>query len=305
MQNKRQVVFVWVMIFLLSFINVFTQENNNGGVIYSNGGTEVTNYDRFRTNHPYKYSTTQESLYLSTGLAAFVGGYLLQNTIQPVKYDEIYNLNKNNINSFDRFATNNGCQTLANISDYALATLFVSPTLLLLDKDIRKDALSTIVLYTETMLYAGAIPLYVKKFVPRFRPYTYNSRLSLGTRLSADARTSFFSGHTTTAFASAVFLAKVYSDYNPQSKYTPYIWVGTLASASFIAYLRVASGYHFPTDVITSAAVGSAIGYLIPYLHQKEKERNSSNLGESKNFDYSFIPYCTENQLGLSMQMNF
>ncbi len=39
-------------------------------------------------------------------------------------------------------------------------------------------------------------------------------------------------------------------------------------SASFVAYLRVISGMHFLTDVITGAVIGSLIGHIIPEIHR-------------------------------------
>ena len=48
----------------------------------------------------------------------------------------------------------------------------------------------------------------------------------------------------------------------------PWIWlgVGTVAS-SMLAAGRVMAGKHFPTDVLAGAAVGIAVGFLVPYLH--------------------------------------
>ena len=41
-----------------------------------------------------------------------------------------------------------------------------------------------------------------------------------------------------------------------------------MSTAALVAYAGVAGGVHFPTDVIMGAAVGSALGYLVPMLHR-------------------------------------
>ena len=106
----------------------------------------------------------------------------------------------------------------------------------------------------------------------RYRPYVYNPDVPLENKLNSDAKMSFFSNHTMTAFASAVFLSTVYSDYYPRSEWKPYIWASSLLMASVVGYLRYEAGMHFPTDILLGAVVGSAIGYTIPYLHRTEHD---------------------------------
>jgi membrane-associated phospholipid phosphatase len=255
-------------------------------------------------NSPYSYSNTQETIYLGVGISSFAIGFALQNSIDGVTLYELSQLSKNDINKFDRFAANYGCKTLSNLSDYTVGLVLLSPTLLLLDDKIRQEAFKTIILYSETMLYAGAIPMITKKLVTRFRPYSYNNNLDISTRLSSDTRASFFSAHTCVAFASAVFLSSVFSDFNPNSDLKTYIWVSGLSAATFVAYLRVASGYHFLTDVISGAVVGSSIGYLIPYLHKINKNTNQ-NSNSSIIKDYSLFPIVNYQTIGINLNLKF
>ena len=37
----------------------------------------------------------------------------------------------------------------------------------------------------------------------------------------------------------------------------------------FVAYERVRSGNHFPTDVIMASMAGGGIGVLVPHLHRR------------------------------------
>ncbi|MGB6121102.1 MAG: phosphatase PAP2 family protein, partial [Bacteroidota bacterium] len=96
----------------------------------------------------------------------------------------------------------------------------------------------------------------------------YNENVPVEEKLHTNAKRSFFSGHTTISFSSAVFLSKVYGDYFPDSKWKPYIWGVSLGIAAAVGYLRIAAGKHFLTDVLVGALVGGAIGYLIPKIHE-------------------------------------
>ena len=126
-----------------------------------------------------------------------------------------------------------------------------------------------------------------KGLTERFRPYAFNPNVPMDNKLTRDAKTSFFSNHTTTAFASAVFLSTVYGDYNPNSEWKPYLWTGSLLVASIVGYLRYEAGEHYPTDIIAGAVAGSAVGYAIPWMHRTNKESISITLGVP-HVDYGF-----------------
>ena len=81
----------------------------------------------------------------------------------------------------------------------------------------------------------------------------------------------------------AVFLSTVYSDYYPDSDWKYAVWGASLLTASVIGYLRYESGSHFPTDILTGAIVGSAIGYLIPFIHRSENENLDISFGLGRN----------------------
>ena len=84
-----------------------------------------------------------------------------------------------------------------------------------------------------------------------------------------EANSSFFSGHTSGAFAGAIFLAKAYTDMYGKTAWSKIVWTTSLSAAAFTGYCRVAAGEHFVTDVLAGALVGSAAGYFIPVLHKK------------------------------------
>jgi membrane-associated phospholipid phosphatase len=75
---------------------------------------------------------------------------------------------------------------------------------------------------------------------------------------------SFVSGHTATAFAAVMAAGTIAS--RRQSQDAPWIWVAGVGLASTTGYLRVAADRHFVTDVLAGAAVGTAVGMLMPRL---------------------------------------
>jgi len=88
----------------------------------------------------------------------------------------------------------------------------------------------------------------------------------------ADNNTSFPSGHTTLAFALATSSAEVAR----LRGYRTAAWVlrAGLPIATLTAYFRVAGDRHYLTDVIAGAAIGSGVGFGLPYLaHRKKPDR--------------------------------
>jgi hypothetical protein len=61
---------------------------------------------------------------------------------------------------------------------------------------------------------------------------------------------------------------KVYSDFNPDSPATPYLWAGAAVLPATVGYLRIEAGQHFLTDVLLGYVLGAATGYFVPELHK-------------------------------------
>ena len=134
------------------------------------------------------------------------------------------------------------------------------------------NLLTIAVMYGEATLISFAASTWSKALVARYRPYVYNSDIPPETwqeiTETDDVRRSFFSRHTTLAFSSSVFLSTVLADINGTGWPTRAAQVSSLAVATGIGVSRVVAGEHFPSDVLAGAAVGAAIGYLIPRLHR-------------------------------------
>jgi membrane-associated phospholipid phosphatase len=199
----------------------------------------------------------------ATGLTILAG-----RNLDPLTQAEIDALDPANLSDFDRPAIDNYSTRLSDFSDILVGTLILLPAGLLTSEKIRNDALTVGVIYAEVVVLANLGPELFKVLTPRVRPYVYNSSVPPSEKTTVYAKESFFSGHTSNAFASAIFLSSVYSAYYPDSRWSPYIWGGSLGLAALVGYLRFESGKHFPTDVLTGAAWGSAIGFLVPYFHR-------------------------------------
>ena len=226
---------------------------------------------------PYNKSCTRDGLIFGSGIVLIITSEILNSNIDTLTIFEINQLSKNDINWFDRSAASNYSPVLSRASDWIVGACIISPLTLFLSKDIRDDAGTMATMYLETLLFSSFIPDALKS-TGRIRPFIYNPDVPLEKKLELkqETRASFPSGHTTSAFATAVFFSSVYSDYFPNSKWKPYIWGSSLLTASLVGYLRYESGAHFPTDVLAGAAIGSAIGYFIPHLHKKKSSNNLS-----------------------------
>jgi membrane-associated phospholipid phosphatase len=242
---------------------------------------------------PYKLDVTRESIIFGSGIVFGVVGINLNEAIVPFTQDEINAFNRDDVNKIDRGATYNWSLAAANASDIIATALILSPALLAFSDNVRNDFTPVLTMYFQTLILAETLPLTLKGITQRGRPFVYNEDAPLEEKESQNAKRSFFSGHTSVAFAMAVFLSTVYSDYHPNSHWTPFIWGVSLLAASTVGYLRYAAGKHFPTDIITGALVGSAIGYFIPFIHRTNENDLDVSIGvngngSTLNFLYEF-----------------
>ncbi len=232
----------------------------------------LTAQEQLRLNRKTEHTLLIASTGLTLATAYF---HLTDKVLTPSSLD---NLNPNGINRFDRNAVNNWSPRLATISDVGIIFSITAPALLLFSQNVNSDASAYSLVYAETLFATLAAMGIAKTTTRRLRPYAYNMDVSQELRLAPAAKRSFFSGHTSLAFSSAVFTSTLFDYYNPDSSWRPWVWGSSLALASGVGYLRYASGKHFPTDIIVGAVVGSTIGYVIPKLHMKKPGKNSNGL---------------------------
>lgn len=188
---------------------------------------------------------------------------------------ELLNLNKKNINGFDRWAADVYHQKAAETSDIFFYASMPAPFLLLLDKEIRKDALKVGFLYLEAMSVTGLFYTGSAYMWDRFRPLTYNPNADMDERKSGNARNSFLAGHPALVGTSTFFIASVYGDYHPDSKFKYVLYGAAAVATGATAYLRHRGGKHFPTDLLVGTTIGTLSGLMVPRLHRNKAYANS------------------------------
>lgn len=136
---------------------------------------------------------------------------------------------------------------------------------------------SSALLITEATSIALLANVIVKYAVGRARPYVWMGQPGLYED-PHDENLSFFSGHTTLAFAVAVSAGTIFLMQGMPG--AGWVLGGGLALAAFTGYLRIASEQHYLTDVLTGAAVGSLVGWAVPFLfHRPRKPREAPQPG--------------------------
>ena len=192
----------------------------------------------------------------------------------PSTKEQILALNKNDINGFDRWGADVYSDKAANTSDFFFYGSMPLPLVLMLDKDIRRDAGKIGFLYLEAMsvtglLYTGSVYLN-----DRYRPLAYNPEVPLEERMDGGSKNSFFAGHVALVATSTFFTAKVFSDYHPESKLKYLLYGAAVVGTAGTAYLRHAGGKHFPSDILIGTAVGTLSGILVPHFHKNPLLKN-------------------------------
>jgi membrane-associated phospholipid phosphatase len=210
--------------------------------------------------------------------------------------EQILNLHTSDINGFDRWAAHPYSQSLDDLSYIPFYASVPLPFIFFLTgKDTRKDFWQLSFLYWETMATIGMLGTSATYFVNRYRPYAYfhdtDERLAKAT--GKVARNSFYAGHVEIAAVTSFFIAKVYSDYHPDSKIKWVYWTAASLSTVSMSYMRLQGGQHFPSDIILGAAAGALSGILVPHFHKT----NSAKSG-----GMSVIPYHYDGITGFVMR---
>jgi len=155
----------------------------------------------------------------------------------------------------------------SDATDVVVLTLFAAPWPMLWVNNTLLNTLNDITIIYESALTALALSGLATLSASRPRPLVYGTRAPEDVRNSPSGSLSFISGHTTAAFAlSTSTFWTIYRRHGSGVYAWTTLAVGT-ALASSVAVGRVLAGKHFPTDVLTGAAVGASVGTLIPALH--------------------------------------
>jgi hypothetical protein len=125
----------------------------------------------------------------------------------------------------------------------------------------------------EVLAVTAGMQSLVSAFVSRERPYGRrcgDARFPEDSRdcKSSDRYLSFYSGHTSQAFAGAAVqcMHHAYVPLYGGGAADDWACVGALGIAATTAMLRMATDVHYASDVTVGALVGSATGLLLPWL---------------------------------------
>jgi membrane-associated phospholipid phosphatase len=121
----------------------------------------------------------------------------------------------------------------------------------------------------ESAVVAADLTQLIKFSLGRERPFVHalGAAEKSDERHPADNNLSFFSGHSSFTFSLATSAAMVATLRG--YRIAPILWSVGPALAAFTGYLRIAADKHYLSDVLVGAAVGTATGVLIPWLHAR------------------------------------
>lgn len=119
-------------------------------------------------------------------------------------------------------------------------------------------------MYVEALALQSGINLLVRSSQIWPRPYVYGSEKKT---MKGEAYGSFYSGHVSAMFTSAVFSTYFFDSVYPNSAYFWPVAIGSFSMASLMAVLRIGAGKHYPTDVVVGALAGTAISLSVIEIH--------------------------------------
>jgi len=183
------------------------------------------------------------------------------------------------LNGFDRGVRNalrwndtRSANTLSTVFSFVLAPLAgIGVGTLIAAHDQRLSEIpEDLLIVAESAMLALDLTDVTKFTVSRERPDVHaRTPAERAARRTNSDNLSFFSGHTTLAFALATSAGTIASMRRYQL--APWMWIAGLALAATSGYLRIAADRHYATDVIAGIAVGSGVGVAVPYLGHRRR----------------------------------
>lgn len=163
-------------------------------------------------------------------------------------------------------------ESLSKASDITLGLTLVTPGVLGLIAP-SSDYIAIATSYAGTMVSAYGVRTVLKQVIHKPRPYV--GQIDRPADTSEDYE-SFPSGHSIMAFSAAAYAQTMQLLFYPDSTTMKAVSATAWILAATTATLRVISGNHYLEDVLAGAAIGSAIGFLGPYLTYRLLQRDSN-----------------------------
>ena len=179
--------------------------------------------------------------------------------------------NIKNINPVDVKFINPYSKALDDTGDFfiflTIFTTYISLFAAIITSENKKNSLMLtaydVIIFGDCWLFALGAYNILKTLGGRIRPYMYFPNPSQKGVEEGDFFRSWPSGHSTLVFMSFGFLMAWYANRHPHSKLRkPMLILSGLLSCSTMV-LRMLSGNHFLTDVLSGATLGFIIGFGI------------------------------------------
>lgn len=190
-----------------------------------------------------------------------------------------YNLE--NVNPVDAALARPYNKTLDDIGDAFVVLLLGGSGVFivmsfLISKDKSKELVPAIfdcITFGSCFFYSNGIYRLLKTAAGRIRPYMYFANPSTKGIAEGDFYRSWPSGHSANVFIGFGFLLAWYTFRKADSKIKKPVLTVALISCLVTMVLRLLSGNHFLTDVLSGAVIGFAISYsmavLCNYIYNK------------------------------------
>lgn len=115
-------------------------------------------------------------------------------------------------------------------------------------------------------LYSVGIYIILKSLAGRIRPYMYFANPSEKGIAKGDFNCSWPSGHSSNVFFAFAFILAWFTLRHAESKFKKPVLTVTFLVCIATMVMRMLSGNHFLTDVLSGAALGFGISYAMAYL---------------------------------------
>jgi len=168
----------------------------------------------------------------------------------------------------DRWALRPVSATVGAASNLALIGVAGSAAFLSVYGLAGAQARGNAAVLANSVAWTAATTGWLKVIVRRKRPVLYTSDATAAATDKGNQE-SLPSGHASVAFAAATtyWMLARRERLPHRTRNTILLYAGAVG----VAALRVAAGKHFPTDVLAGAALGSAVGWVVPTIHPGQR----------------------------------
>lgn len=155
----------------------------------------------------------------------------------------------------------------AKYSDLLMATQLAFPLLAGMNRIKQPQLQKAAMVGAQSLLWTMNITQGIKLLKLRSRPLVYALNTPESVKNKLDARYSFLSGHSSAAFCIATASTLAMKQMGISRTPRTIIGAASFITAGSIAALRIASGKHYPTDVLAGMILGCGVALLNHYAH--------------------------------------